>query len=79
MVQAAVQSLQAEVTALKGAVAEKDGQIERWRAEAVRAQKALEAGSGSAQEASEQVRMLQPLCASHTHQSSLRHLISSFC
>ena len=60
-----MQSLQAEVAALKGSVAEKDGQIDYWRAEAARAQKALEAGSGSARELSEQVHMLHLEFLSH--------------
>ena len=72
-----MQSLQAEVAALKGSVAEKDGQIERWRAEAARAQKALEAGSGSARELSEQVHMLHPEFLSHRRKGCLRPLIGS--
>lgn len=72
-----MQSLQAEVAALKGSVAEKDGQIEHWRAEAARAQKALEAGSGSARELSEQVHMLHPEIFGHRRKGGLPHLIGS--
>ena len=72
-----MQSLQAEVAALKGSVAEKDGQIEHWRAEAARAQKALEAGSGSARELSEQVHMHHPSSLSQRRKGDLPHLIGS--
>ena len=54
--QASVQALQADTAALQGVLAEKDNQIEHWRAEAARAQEALQRGTSSAQELSDQVR-----------------------
>ena len=54
--QASVQALQADIVALQSLLAKKEGQAEHWRAEAARAREALQQGSSSAQELTDQVR-----------------------
>ena len=75
-VQASIQSLRGEVASLKGSLAERDKEIERWSKEAAKAQEAVEQGHGAAQELANQANAPWPRPCHHYHIHVLSHSAS---